>query len=219
MMKLSEKLRNDVDYIWKNIFKHPYIIEIFSGELPIEKFIFYIKQDYNYLIGIMRAFSIIASKSEYKVSKLALETAYQDAIIEIENYNRLLKKLNIPLDDVLSTEPSPINTAYMNFLISTCSLGSSLDGLVATLPCFWSYLEIAEVNKHLLNNNRNKLYRDWCITYLSRDYIELTNKLINMVDELWDGREYDKFKNIFITASRYEYMFWNTVYKMEEWPI
>ena len=219
MMKLSKRLREDADYIWRQILKHPFVIELYSGELPIEKFIYYVKQDYNYLIGVMRAFSIIAFKSDYEVAKLALEIAYQDATIEIENYNRLLKKLNISFDEVVSTEPSPTNNAYMNFLISTCLLGDSFESLVATLPCFWTYLEIAEVNKHLLNDNKNMLYKSWCTTYLSREYIELTNKLIDAVDEIWDGRKYDKLRHIYITASRYEYMFWDMAYKMEKWLI
>ena len=219
MERLSKRLRKNTDYIWRRIFKHPFVIELYSGELPIEKFTYYVKQDYNYLIGVMRAYSIIAFKSDYEIAKLALEIAYQDATIEIENYNSLLKKLGISFDEVVSTEPSPTNKAYMNFLITTCLLSDSFEGLVATLPCFWTYLEVAKVNEHLLNTNKNDLYRSWCMTYLSEEYIELTNKLIDAIDGIWDGRKYDKLRNIFITASKYEYMFWDMAYKMEKWPI
>ncbi len=58
MKKLSRRLREDGDYIWRRIFGHPFVIELYSGKLPVEKFVYYVKQDYSYLIGVMRAYSI-----------------------------------------------------------------------------------------------------------------------------------------------------------------
>lgn len=52
MRRLSRRLREDADYIWRQVFEHPFVIELYSGELPVERFVYYVKQDYNYLIGV-----------------------------------------------------------------------------------------------------------------------------------------------------------------------
>jgi len=219
MEKLSSLLRKDADSIWRKIFEHPFVVELYSGKLPIEKFKFYVKQDYNYLIGMMRTFSILASKADYEVARLALEIAYADATIEMENYIKLLKKLGMTLEEVLSVEPMPTNIAYMNFLITTCYIGTPIECLVATLPCFWSYAEIAKIHRDLLKDNPVDIYVEWASVYLSNEYRSLVSKLIDLVDKLWSGENYEKLKKLFITASRYEYMFWDASYREEAWPV
>ena len=218
-MRLSERLRSDADHIWRRIFEHPFVVELYSGTLPLEKFKFYVKQDYNYLVGMMKAFSLLASKADYEIARLALEIAHADATIEMENYKKLLGKLGMSFDEVLREEPAPTNVAYMNFLVVTCALGEPLECLTAVLPCFWSYLEIAERHQDLLKRNTNPIYVEWARVYLSSEYRNLVEKLINIVDALWDGRNYERLKRLFLIASRYEYMFWDMAYKMEKWPV
>jgi len=218
-MSLSSRLRADADYIWRKIFEHPFVNGLYSGKLPIEKFIFYVKQDYNYLVGMMRVFSLLASKADYEIARLALEVAHADAVIEMNNYLKLLENLGLTIDDALSEEPMPTNVAYMNFLLSTCYVGSPIECLVAVLPCFWSYEEIAERKKDLLLKNRVELYVDWARAYLSKEYKELVLRIRRTLDGIWDGSNYGKLRRIFVTASRYEYMFWDAVYREERWPV
>ena len=218
-MSLSDRLRIDADYIWRKILNHPFINAIYEGSLPLEKFIFYVKQDYNYLIGMMRVLSILASKADYEIAKFALELAHIDATIEMENYVRLLNSLGLTLNEVINEEPMPTNVAYINYLISTCYIGSPLECLVAILPCFWSYAEIAEEKKELLLRNKVEVYVDWARTYLTKEYKDLVYKLRRLIDKLWNGRDYDKLRRIFITASKYEYMFWDAAYREEKWPL
>ncbi|RLG84292.1 MAG: thiaminase II [Thermoprotei archaeon] len=219
MSELTSLLRKEADPIWRKIFEHPFVIELYKGTLPLEKFKYYVIQDYNYLIGMLRAYSLAAAKADYDVARLAIEIAYLDATIEMDNYIKLLGKLGLRLEDVINTEPAPTNTAYMNFLIVTCALGTPLECLVSTLPCFWSYMEIAKTHEDLLKENKNQLYRSWAEVYLTKEYTELVERLKNAVNKLWDGTNYDKLKKLFIMGSRYEWMFWDMAYKMEKWPI
>lgn len=219
LVGLCERLRRDANYIWERIFKHPFVKELFTGTLPIEKFKYYVIQDYNYLIGMMRAYSILASKANYEVARVALEIAYLDATIEMENYIKLLERLGLTLDQVLKTEPAPTNMAYMNYLITTCSLGTPVECLVATLPCFWTYLEIAELYKEALQVNPNEIYRSWGMVYLGKEYKDLVKKLKDAIERYGKEEEYERYRKLFITSSRYEWMFWDMAYRMEKWPI
>lgn len=219
-MRITEKLRKEADSIWSKIFKHPFIIELFKGVLPLDKFKYYVIQDYNFLIGMTKAFALMASKtSDYEFMREALVIAYSDVTIEMDNYIKLLKQLNLSIEDVINTEPAPTNTAYVNHVLTTCSLGTSIECLVSTLPCFWTYMEIPRVNEELLRQNTNKLYLEWINTYKSKEYIELTNKLIELVDKYAVNTDYNRLRKIFILSSRYEYMFWDMAYIMEKWVV
>ncbi len=219
-MSVSEKLRHDAEKIWEKIFEHPFVVELYEGRLPLEKFKYYVIQDYNFLIGMTKAFSILASKAwNYELLKEALTLAYGDVTIEMDNYVELLDKLGLTLETVLRTEPAPTNTAYVNHVLVTCSLGSPMECLASILPCFWTYMEIPKVHKELIERNNNEIYREWIKTYTSKEYIELTTKLIKLFDKYGEGEEYERLKKAFITSSRYEWMFWDMSYKMEKWPV
>jgi len=68
----------------------------------------------------------------------------------------------------------------------------------------------------LLEKNDNEIYKKWAMEYLSNEYKKLVEELISLMNEA----KYDEeTKEIFITASKYEYYFWEMAYKMEEWII
>ena len=220
-MGLTERLRSDSISIWSRILEHPFVRELYSGSLPLEKFRFYAVQDYNYLIGLIKSLSIAASKGDYQALRTSLQHATFLATTEMANYERLLGRLGTTMEEVVTATPAPTNMAYVNFMIATCSLGTALECLVALLPCYWSYRDIALHNKDLLDSNRVGLYREWAQVYLSREYGEAVKEFRREIERLWSIEPigYERLRSIFQTASRYEYMFWDMAYKMEEWPV
>ena len=218
-MRLSESLRREAEPVWRRIIEHPFVVELYTGTLSVEKFKYYLLQDYNYLLTLARVFAIVASKADLDVAARALEIARADATVELENYRRLLERLGLTLEDAVRAEPSPTNVGYMSYMVSIASLGSPLEGLVVTLPCFWSYLEIARRHEDKLASNPNEVYVEWARAYLSSEYERLVEELRELVDGLYQGVGYEDLKRIFLTASRYEWMFWDMAYRMEAWPV
>ena len=49
LMKLTDELYESVKDIWEGYHSHPFIQEMRAGTLPIEKFRYYMIQDYIYL--------------------------------------------------------------------------------------------------------------------------------------------------------------------------
>jgi len=215
-VKISENLRKDADYIWRKIFNHPFVLELYTGTLPLEKFKFYVLQDYNYLTADMKIFSILSSKAEsVEGMKEMLEMAHLEATTEYRSYEELLKKLNYTIEEAEVVEPAPTNISYTSFLLSTVLLKTFWEGLAACLPCFWSYAEIAEFHREKLDKNENGLYREWASVYSTRGYIELVNRMKDLLNNA--SVEYEKLKEVFIISSKYEYMYWDMAYNMEKW--
>jgi len=216
---ISDRLRADAASIWEQIFAHPFVVELYTGALPPEKFRFYVLQDYNYLVNDIRNLAILASRAgSVGAMKAILEIAHLEATSEFQSYERLLSDLGYTIEDAVKTEPTAINTSYGAFLIATSSLRTFGEGLAATLPCLWSYLEIAERHQDKLTGNQSDLYTRWAAVYLSADYRRLVKKMRSLLDEA-TGVDYEKLREAFITASKYEYLYWDMAYGAAGWQI
>jgi thiaminase/transcriptional activator TenA len=219
-MNISMRLKNDAEDVWKKILEHPFVEELCRGTLPMEKFKFYILQDYNYLISSIKNFSVISSRADSPdAMREIIEILHLETISEFEGYEKLLGKLGYTIKDAIDLEPIHENVSYTSFLLSTSSLKSYAESITSVLPCYWSYAEIAEHNMDKLKKNRNKIYADWASAYTSSSYLNLVGKLRKLVDLAGEKFPYDKLNRIFMTACRYEYAFWNAVYDMATWPV
>nr|AGF93056.1 transcriptional activator, TenA family [uncultured organism] len=219
-MNITERLRKEADEIWKEIKEHPFVVELYTGDLPLDKFEFYILQDYYYLVKSIRNFSIISSKaSSVDNMREVTEILHLEAQSEFEGYEEFLDRLGYSLEDAAKVEPIPVNVSYSSFLISTSSLNSFELGITSVLPCFWSYAEIAEYHRDKLSENNKQIYKDWAKVYETKSYLNLVERMKDIVNEVGEGYPFEELKDVFITASRYEYMFWDAVYNKKGWPI
>lgn len=213
---LSDLLKIRLRDLWDRDINHPFVLELYSGTLPLNKFKYYLLQDYNYLVMMTKTLSILAAKAPtLELTKLALELAYGTVTGEMDNYRKLLSMLNLAIDDAIKVRPNPVNTAYMNYLLATAYQGDFYVGLTATLPCFWTYLDIAEAHKDKLANNRVEVYKVWASTYLSNQYRDLVNLIKRIIDN--SGKNLEELQPYFELALKYEIMFWDASYRMEEW--
>jgi len=215
---LTRALRDKYIDLWIKTIDHPFVIELYEGTLPLEKFIYYIKQDYNYLRALTKTYSIIAGKApDLEKARIALELAYGTVTGEMENYKRILGELGLKLEDVIKTEPNPVNIAYMNHMIAVAYEYDYWTGLVATLPCMWTYLDIAERHRDKLPRNKVEIYRKWASTYYSEAYKQLLQILLDTIDS--SNKRLEDLEEVFLRSLKYEYLFWDSSYKLEKWHI
>ena len=219
-MRISEKLRKDAGHIWEKIFEHPFVVELYSGTLPMEKFRLYVLQDYNYLVSAIKNFSIICSRADSAdVVKEIADIIHLEATSEFKGYEELLNKLGYKIEDAMNVDALPMNVSYRSFLLATSSLRPYQESITSVLSCFWSYSEIAKHHRDKLSKNSNGIYVEWASVFLSEDYLNLVDRLRSLVNTFCDDYPYKKLRDIFITASRFEYMYWDSAYKMEGWPV
>ena len=134
---ISERLRRDADSIWRGILNHPFVVELYKGSLPMEKFEFYVLQDYNYLATNMKNLGILSARAEsVEATRQMLEIAHLEATSEFESYEKLLRDLGYTMEDAVRIKPAQTSISYASFLLATSSLKTFWEGLAATLPCF-----------------------------------------------------------------------------------
>jgi len=216
-MKLSEILYLSVKEIWDSYYEHPFVKGIGSGELEIEKFRYYMIQDYLYLLEYAKIFAlgVVKAKDEDTMRMFA---QFVDSILNSETniHKEYMKRLSISQEEVLNAKPSLDNTSYTNYMLWVSQNEGLLELTVTVLSCSWSYKLIADKLSKMQGSIEHEFYGEWIKGYASPEYNIVNNNIIDLVDRLGENcskEEIENLKTIFINCSRYEYMFWDMAYK------
>lgn len=215
-LRFSEELRRDLDSVWERIFSHPFLKEVQAGTLPLEKFRYYVIQDYHYLEGFGRTVSIALSKGP-DTETLRKLVRRVTTPIERPLHARMFELLEIEQEEVDRVGPSPTNLGYVNHMITTAASGGVGEAAAALLPCPWSYHELG----NRLSLPDHPVYNAWVEAYHSGILEESTAAWRDLVDtfaEECGPTVRESMWQAFLTSSRYEYLFWTMAYNMETWP-
>jgi thiaminase/transcriptional activator TenA len=94
-----------------------------------------------------------------------------------------------------------------------------LDLLSALLPCAWGYVEVAGALAGA-GPPSDQRYADWIAQYASDEFAEALDWLRKELDRLAEGVSAEKrtrLTEIFVTSSRYEWLFWEMCWEGEAW--
>ncbi|MGE6260605.1 thiaminase II [Heyndrickxia sporothermodurans] len=222
--RFTNRLYENVQPIWKKNHNHPFVQGIGDGTLSKELFSYYMKQDYVYLIEYSKLFAIGAQKAidvstMQKFSQLLNETLH----FEMDVHRTYASKFGIFPEELEKTIPTPINLSYTNYMLNVAHNGTLAELVSCLLPCAWDYWEIGKLLKsQFANQLEGNPYVDWINTYSSNEFGSLAIWLIELMDELADGkpeRELSILEKHFQTTSRFEYLFWDMLYHKKDWPL
>ena len=222
-MSYSNLLRKKADSIWVRILDHPFLIEMSKGSLPIEKFKFFIIQDYIFLIDFSKALGVAASKiSEVEDLRGFVEFLHSTITIEMDSLKDLANELGISSEELTHAKPSPANYAYTRHILVTAYMGHFGEFISAIMPCMWSYQEIGEKIGKMKGLTEHPIYSGWASTYYGKEYKDLVKWLRALLDK--SAAEASKtelalIENSFIISSKYEYLFWDMAYTLQKWTV
>lgn len=215
-MKFSDRLFDSVKDIWGTYYEHPFIKGIGNGDLEIDKFKYYMIQDYLYLLDYAKiyALGVVKADSEEVMKGFAKSV---DAILngEMSIHRSYMKKLGITKEEVAAAKASITNISYTHYMLAVSQMGSLADVATALLACMWSYLEIGNHLSKIPGAAEHEFYGEWIKGYISEEYEESTRWIIDLVDNLAENMnecELVKLEEIFVNTSKYEYMFWDMSY-------
>ena len=223
-MKFSDHLRKSVDPIWKRSHNHPFVLGIGDAALPIEKFCYYMCQDYVYLIDYAKLFALGSIKA-LDLKTMAKFAWVLDSTLngEMEIHRNNATKLGITRQELEATVASPTTLAYVNYMLKIAHEGSLAELVAVLLPCMWSYWEIGiNLTERNEAGMRHDIYSEWIKTYAADDFADLTKWLIELLDQITLGKteaELNILEHQFTISSKFEYMFWDMSFNQEKWPI
>jgi len=199
----------------------PFNRELAAGTLERERFLFYVAQDSHYLNAYSRALSFAAARADSSEAMRVFSGAAREAIeVERALHAGFMEEVGATSEALGSAEPSPTCAAYCNFLLATAAIGGYGELTAAILPCFWIYREVglAIAAKAAPDNP----YRRWIDTYADEAFGEATRQVIEITDAAHLRASADEaaaMDRAFDRSSQYEWLFWDSAYRMEVWPV
>ena len=217
---LSAQLRRVADPIWQAQREHPFLRGIADGTLALERFSFYVRQDYLFLIEYARLLALGAARApDLATMTRFAELTTETLGTEMDLHRSFAAELGITAAELEAESPSPTTQGYTDFLVRTAAQGDFAELAAALLPCMWGY---AELGRSLAAEGRSPddRYARWVDMYASPEFGALTDWCRALVDRLGAALPDDaraRLERTFVTSSRYELAFWEMAWTSERW--
>ncbi|MGO4375649.1 thiaminase II, partial [Paenibacillus sp. MCAF20] len=206
MNRFSDRLYRSAEEIWSKSHAHPFLTELRDGTLDPERFIYYLKQDYVYLIDYAKMFAIGSMKARDLDTMVKFaELLHSTLNVEMELHRQYAERFGVTREALAQTRPSPTTVAYTKYLLDTASQGPLSEVVAALLPCMWSYREIGVAYSKVPGALDHPLYREWILMYSSEEFGALTDWCIGLMDRLAEGlpeQELATLEERFVVASK-----------------
>ena len=218
-MGFITEIENQTLSIRQAILEHPFITGIGDGSLPVDRFKYYVIQDYVYLIDYSRALAV-ASARAIDLQDMSWFAGLLDETLnqEMALHRSYCQEFGINLQELESVEPASTTKSYTNFLLKTAYQGSFGELVASLLPCQWGYWEIGD---HLLKRGlptSAPLYAQWIKMYTSEEFTELAHQIREMADRIGGGAglaEQAAMRQAYTDSVRLEHRFWDMAYGLE----
>jgi thiaminase/transcriptional activator TenA len=216
----SAHLRELADPIWEAQHEHPFVRGIGDGSLDEEKFGYWLRQDYLYLIDYARLFAAAVLKApDLPTMTTMAQMVHEILHMEMDLHRSYLAGFGITAEDLEREVKAPTCQGYTDFLLRTATTGNFAELLAALLPCIWGY---AEVGQRLAERGMpdDERYARWIGLYAGEEFAQLgewCRELVDRAAEDLSGDARTRMEEAFITSSRYELAFWEMAWSGERW--
>jgi thiaminase/transcriptional activator TenA len=216
----TERLWADVVPIYDAILAHPFLRGLTSGDLPVDRFAFYVAQDAHYLRDYARALAVVGAKAPtHADAGMMARHAAATVDVELGLHESLLPRVGLAHADLARIPVSPTTLGYTSYLLATAYGGGFAEGLAAVLPCYWIY---ARVGAALVDRGSpDDRYRAWINTYAGSEFADVVAEVLALADRVGPQLSHDeavRARQHFAVTSRYEWMFWDAAWRLEAWP-
>ena len=203
---------------YNKILELDFVRELMNGTLPQDKFRFYIQQDTLYLNGFAKTLAGIAARLD--------NPEYSDAFVAFAGDTMAVERdMHKSFHEILgkgkAIEPSPTCLLYTSYMLKHLSDASVEVAMAAILPCFWVYMEVGEYILANQTKGENQ-YQEWIDTYGGDEFGNAVKLAIDICDDMAaKGGESlrEAMTNAYVMCTKMEWMFWDSAYKLEQWPV
>ena len=215
-MKWSEKTWKAIAPVNEKILSLPFVQELMNGTLDKAKYVFYIQQDALYVSDYGRVLTCLASRlSKPEHIEAFIGFAGESIAVEKALHQMIFEEFGI----TEAYAPSPSCLLYTSYLYRQYQTPVEVLA-AAVLPCFWIYQLVGDYVH--ANQKENNPYQAWIDTYGSEEFARSVEKAIRICDELAENcteEQQNAMTEAFVTCSKFEWMFWDSAYHLEQWKL
>ena len=220
MTEFSDLLRDRASAIWELEHQHPFVVELGNGTLPLEKFQWYMKQDYLFLIDFSRVIAMAVAKADTLedmgwFARLLHETLNTEMALHVSFCEGLRDTRGRPpgnppvAHDPRLRGPHALQRPRRHDRRNRGDAPAMLVGLRRDRAGAGGSRQ-ARRPPPLLSLDRN--------VQLAR--VRRAGRVAPLVhrphsDRTCSDRQRERLADIFVANSKYEYLFWDAAYRME----
>lgn len=221
-MTLFERLQDAAAPTRARILGHPFVRGLGDGTLPGDRYQFYLRQDYLFLIEYCRVLALAVARADELATASRLADVLNATLnVEMDLHREVCWAAGISPEALEDTVPAQATAAYTNHLRLVAETGDLAAILAAVLPCAHGYYEIAVHLRRSGLPEEAPLYANWIRMYTSDEYAAMAQWMAAQLDRIGadvpPSRE-AALADIFLASQRYEYLFWEMAWRMEGWP-
>ena len=200
--------------IYEAIRTMPFNAQLASGKLSEARFKHYITQGAHYLIGFGRA----KAPDPDRIVQFA-KAAEGALVVERALHGSFFKQYGITPRAFAQTPLSPACHHYISYLLATAYAEPYEVLLGALLPCFWIYAEVGR-DIHARARAANP-YQAWIDTYAGEEFHAAVRAVIDAADEAAGASPNlrARMHAAFRRATQLEWIFWDSAFRLEAWPV
>ena len=219
----SDDLRARYADEWRDAHEeHPFVLAMGDGSLSLERFQFFMRQDYLYLIELCRVLALASAKSPDLESmgrwaKLLDETLNSEMAL----HRGFCADFGITEQDLEGTESAPATVGYTRYLLDTALEGGIEEIAASILPCQWGYDEIGRMLAARSTAPPDSFHARWIAGYNAPEYREVTAWLRGFVDALGaaaDAQTRQRMAEAFRAGLLHELAFWEAAWNAGRGP-
>jgi thiaminase/transcriptional activator TenA len=220
-MSFCDTLWQDLAPLRRAILDQPFLAELADGSLPAESFRHYIVQDSLYLAEYARVLAIAAARAPSAAARLEFSDGAKVAVqVEEVLHQAFFAQFGVTPETARASEASPACLGYTGYLAGLAATRSYEELIAGVLPCFWVYWEVGcTIKPRALSPNP---YAAWIDTYAAPEFGAATDRVRALVDAAAAEASpaiRAAMATAFRTATRFEWMFWDSAYRRAGWPI
>ena len=221
-MTICERLHDSAKDIWDGYYTHPFITEMGEGTLDIEKFRYYMIQDYLYLFEYVKLFAlgVVKGGDNEELMRSFSKSIFVILDEELSIHRSYMEDLGITLAEIQGTKRALDNASYTSYMLAQGEVGGSPEILAAILACAWSYGLIGQsIVKRWPQSVDHPFFGPWVKGYSSDGYQAGNERIFAFTEQVCKDLPEDrivKLCEIFRNCSRYEAMFWDLAYDMKD---
>jgi thiaminase/transcriptional activator TenA len=224
ILSFYDSLRGRAAGIWAAAAQHPFVAGIGDGSLPVERFKFYIRQDYVFLIEFSRVLALAVARAADDLDAMAHYAQLLESTLngEMELHRGYCARFGISREALATTSAAPVTHAYTRHLLRVGHCGTLAEITAALVPCMCGYAEIGGELAGRGEPASQPLYGEWIRTYAAPEVQDLAAWLQGLLDRLAveaGDAERERAASAFMTSARYELLFWDAAYEMKDWPL
>ncbi|TCM33748.1 thiaminase II [Novosphingobium sp. ST904] len=220
-MSFCDAIWDEVAPLRRSILAHPFLAELAGGTLEAESFRHYIVQDSLYLAEYARVLAIAAARAPTAAGRLEFSDGAKVAVqVEEALHQAFFARFGVTARMAQDSEATPACLGYTGYLATLAATRSYEELIAGILPCFWVYWEVGcDIKPRAASPNP---YAAWIDTYAAPSFGEATARVRALVDEAAANAApatRAAMATAFRNATRFEWMFWDSAYRREGWPI